>query len=31
MRPGLKDAVKYILRIGSAHNGGGGALDINIA
>ena len=33
MRPGLKDAVKCILRIGSAHNkeGGGGALDINIA
>ena len=24
MRPGLKDAVKYILRIGSAHNKGGG-------
>ena len=32
MRPGLKDAVKCILRIGSAHNKGGGeALDINIA
>ena len=34
MRPGLKDAVKCILRIGSAHNkggGGGGGLDINIA
>ena len=34
MRPGLKDAVKCILRIGSAHNkgvGGGGALDVNIA
>ena len=32
MRPGLKDAVKCILRTGSAHNkGGGGALDINIA
>ena len=24
MRPGLKDAVKCILRIGSAHNKGGG-------
>ena len=36
MRPGLKDAVKCILYIGSAHNKGGGggrgeALDINIA
>ena len=33
MRPGLTDAVKCILRIGSAHNKGGGgeALDINIA
>ena len=32
MRPGLKDAVKCILRIGSAHNKGEGeALDINIA
>ena len=31
MRPGLKEAVKRILRIGSAHNRGGGALDINIA
>ena len=26
MRPGLKDAVKCILRIGSAHNKGGGEL-----
>ena len=25
MRPGLKDAVKCILRIGSAHNKGGGS------
>ena len=40
MRPGLKDTVKCILRIGSTHNkggwgGGGGlggeALDINMA
>ena len=32
MRPDLKDAVKCILRIGSAHNKGGGeALDINMA
>ena len=32
MRPGLKDAVKCILRIGSAHNKGEReALDINIA
>ena len=31
MRAGLKDAVKCILRIGSAHNKGGGALDIKIA
>ena len=33
MRPGLKDAVKCILRIGSAHNNRGGgweALDIDI-
>ena len=33
MRPGLKDAVKCILRIGSPHKKGGGgeALGINIA